>query len=793
MKTLFKYYIKASLRSMAGKPMVTFIVLLGLVLGFASSLIISLWVQNQLSFDKFHKNYHQIYQVVLNSSKQSDVFGTHIPTTFAPAFKDQIAQVKNSCLFYKVGQGVFKYQDKKFNEKGGYYADAGTFDVFTFPFKFGNPAKALKQKNQIVLTEKLAHKYFGNQNPVGKKIMHDRFNLTVVGVVKTLPVNSQIQFDYLISIPTLSSVWPGFINWNSNRAATYLLLSPHCNTKSVDAQMLELIRKNTNMWDELGYVFRLKPFNGIYLDQHYGFTGFKNGDKRYVITLAVVGFLILLLAFINFINLYQANRFARIKGTGVQKVFGASSKQIIVQFLMEAGFYILISFILAGVLVVFLLPFINNTFLVQLSLAQLSWQNTLMLLIMVLFAMIITGILPALSFSALKPVQVLKNHVERAKSDRMYLKNTLVSFQFVIAIALVIFTITIGLQRNYLMNKDLGFDASGVVYMPRTEVLNQERYELLKNEWLKHPSIKHVSSTMCLPNTSCDGGSIWKDGMGYTDGPNAERCWVALDFFKTMKIKLLQGRAFSPDFSTDAENACILNEKAVQELALKNPLGKQVYFNNQSRVVVGVIPNVLTKSLHEQVAPQIYLLKNKEWYGNNILYAKIAWDNKEQAIEKIKTIWESHLSEVPFEYAFLSDDYEMMYQSEQQLSTLFKGFSLIAILISTLGILGISSAAIKRRTKEIGIRKVNGAKVSEILTMLNKDFVKWVAIAFALATPIAYYAMQKWLQNFAYKTELNWWIFALAGLLALGIALLTVSWQSWRAASRNPVEALRYE
>jgi putative ABC transport system permease protein len=337
----------------------------------------------------------------------------------------------------------------------------------------------------------------------------------------------------------------------------------------------------------------------------------------------------------------------------------------------------------------------------------------------------------------------------------------------------------------------LGFNKDRVIYLPIKGKL-QDRFPSFKEELLKIPEIKSVTAKSCLITTEDDGGPIWSTGMTYEQGPLAERCWVNYDYFETLDIHVTEGRSFSRGFGRDNEEACLLNQKAADELGLTDPVGKEIFFNNERRVVVGVIEDALTKSLHHTVFPQIYLFKDGNWNQEAVTFVKYTGDIS-SVIPSIEEKWEAINNNEPFSYEFLDDTYRQIYLAETKLALLLKIFAGIAITLSCLGLFGVSLFVVQRRTKEIGIRKVNGARISEILRMLNRDFVKWVAIAFVIACPIAYYAMHKWLENFAYKTELNWWIFALAGLLALGIALLTVSWQSWKAATRNPVEALRYE
>lgn len=783
--------LKTTIRNSKRQPLSFSINIAGFAVGIACVFIITLWIQSQFGFDQFHKNYKNIYRIVEHGSiNNEEVHEIYIPTLFGPGFTKAIPEITNYVRFYHAKNSVFKYGQHAFYENNGYFTDNSVFELFDFPLRSGGKTNVLVEPNSIVISESTASKYFGKADPIGEVFDVEGENYTVKAVFKDVPGNSHLQFDFLLSMSTLTRQNRYFEDWNSNRVYTYLLLSENADIAGIEKKMSGIISANTQLWDDLGLFYDLQPFSEIYFDYRYNNEKLKTGDIRNVYVFSFVVLAILLISCINFINLFEAQNTVRNKEVGINKILGAGRASLVFQFMSETFIHILIATVVASILVGLSLPVIGPSFGLDLKFDIHNAGIWLFFPGVILFIGIFAGLFPALYLSSFQPAAMLK--VKQVPQARPWLvKNGLIILQFFISIVLLATTLAVSKQKEFLLHKNLGFNKEQVIYFPIKGKL-QDRFPSFKEELLKIPGIKSVTAKSCLITTEDDGGPIWLTGMTYEQGPLAERCWVSYDYFKTLDIHVREGRSFSREFGRDNEEACLLNQKAADELGLAEPVGEEIFFNNERRVVVGVIEDALTKSLHHPVFPQIYLFKEGNWNQEAVTFIKYT-GNISSVISSIEEKWKAINANEPFSYEFLDDTYRQIYLAETKLALLLKIFAGIAITLSCLGLSGVSLFVVQRRTKEIGIRKVNGARISEILAMLNKDFVKWVAIAFVIATPIAYYAMNKWLENFAYKTQLNWWIFALAGLLALGIALLTVSWQSWKAATRNPVEALRYE
>ncbi|QGY44668.1 FtsX-like permease family protein [Maribellus comscasis] len=787
MLNIFKLTIRISKR----QPLSFSINIIGFAIGIACVFIITLWIQSQFGFDQFHKNYKNIYRIVEHGKiNNEDVYEIYIPPLFGPEFTKAVPEIKNSVRFYHVNNSVFKYNQQAFYENNGYFTDNTIFELFDFPLLVGDQNSSLAAPNSIVISKSMSSKYFSNNNPIGKTIEIEGEGYTVTAVFKEIPENSHLQFDFLLSMTTLITQNKYFEDWNSNRVYTYLLLYQNAKIELIEKKMQNVISENTSLWDDLGLSYQLQPLSEIYLDHRYNNEKLKTSDRRNLYIFSFVVLAILLISCINFINLFEAQNTTRNKEVGINKILGAKRISLIFQFISETFIHIIIAAIIAIALIGLSLPIIDATFKLNLKfnlhnpMIWLCFTGTIV--IIGLFA----GLFPALYLSSLQPVMMLKGKLPQ-KVRPWFLKNGLIIIQFFISMVLLATTLFVSKQKEFLLSKKLGFNKEQIIYLPIKGIL-QKRFPSFKEELLKISKVKSVTAKSCLVTTEDDGGPVWSTGMTYEQGPLAERCWVSYDYFKTLDIKISGGRSFSKEFGRDNEDVCILNQKAIDEIGLKNPIGKEIFFNNERRVVVGVIEDVLTKSLHNTIFPQVYLFKEGNWNPEAVAFIKYT-GNAAAVISSIKKEWQSINPDEPFSYEFLDNTYRQMYSTETRIALLFKIFTSIAMVLSCLGLFGVSLFVVQRRTKEIGIRKVNGAKIFGVMALLNKDFIKWIAIAFGFATPIAYYAMNKWLENFAYKTTLSWWIFAMAGVLALGIALLTVSWQSWRAATRNPVESLRYE
>jgi len=760
--------------------------------------MILLYVNHELTFDRFHNNYNNIYKLTLGNS-----FYTMAP--FAVVLNDKLPEIeKMARIDFHMGGGKSPLlRVKKGNETETFqvndiiYADSTFFDIFSFSVIQGDAKTSLTEPNSIVLTESTSNKIFGNSDPVGKTIEfigtneNPRLKYTVSAIIKDVPVNSSIKFNGIVSFSTLKSIKPGGVdvdedygNWTYD---TYIL-------KKSNSSIDQLIKKTNEIW--LNDVLKrsdIRPDSESAKEFISGFVPlievsfFKNNKARFIYLILSVGIFIIILALINFINLSIAKASTRTKEIAIKKVHGSSRYDLIKQFIGETLVLTFISTAIALVIVYYLLPLFNEitgiTFSFKLS------ENPEWILLLIsgsILTGILAGIYPALYISSFKPVTILKNEKINGNRNKTIIQ-ILIVFQFVISIILIISTIIIARQVRYMRTENIGFDNKHIIICQLTKNI-RNKFDIFKQGLLENPDIINVT-------TSSGIGLAEKFHISFTEEINGvEKSFRAMavdpDFIKTIGLKIIDGRDFSWDLETDKSKTVILNETAVKYFALDPAIGFEFNINNTKALVIGVIKDYHNESFQNKISPQVL------WYvpgWNSSLSIRISSNNISETVQYIKNQWNELSPDIPFEFQFLDEKYDALYREEDKFNLLIGYFSIIAILIACLGLFGLASFSTERRNKEIGIRKINGAKISEILVMLNRDFVIRVSIACIIGVPIAWYAMHKWLQSFAYKTEVKWWIFALAGFISLSIALLTVSWQSWRAANRNPIDALKYE
>ena len=779
---MIKQILLFSWRNLKKNKLFSFINILGLSLGLTCTLIIFLWVQHQLSYDRFHTNLDNLYKVSYKDG------GYTLPRALAKHLKENYPEIKNTTVFWR-------WDDRKitFNKNGFYsfgaFVDSTFFSMFSFPLIAGNKEKLFTNEESIVITEKLAKKIFGNENPIGKIVDYNQWkNLTVTGVLKDLPSNTQIQFEYLMPIKLVSEQWR--YTWNSNNSNIYAQLHENVSPKELDKKIADIINQFNKDWNTTPLsLFPLADWNLYNLEGEAKIT--------YVYIFSFIALLILLIACINFINLSTAQSLKRTKEIFIKKVVGSKRTQLFAQFLTESVLTTFVSMLLAILFTEMMLPFVSQLLSADLQLIYDLVHLGILVGLTILTALI-AGIYPSLIMSSKKPIALLvkggtgfsARRQQSIFSKIFSARNSLVIFQYSLSILLIITGIIIYKQLNYIQNKDWGYAKENVLIVKMGGALTNE-FANIKQSLIGIPEVINVSYS-ANPNTSWGNSSCtnkWNNleqNTAVCIGTNG----VDYDYAKTLGIKINEGRFLSKQFSTDAQNAIVINEAAVKAFNFENPIGKVI--NNifgDDYTVVGVMEDFHTESLRAQINPFGFIFDE----NGSHMYIKIASGNLVHTIENIKKKVSTIVPDDPFEFSFLDDQINSLYKTEKTTGILINYGTAIALFISCLGIFGLAIYNTQNRIKEIGVRKVNGAKISEILMMLNKDLVKWVAIAFVIASPIAYFAMTKWLENFAYKTELSWWIFALAGGIALFIALATVSWQSWRAATQNPVEALRHE
>ena len=787
---MFKHFVKITINSIQKNKINTFITLFGLSVGLTCTIVIALWAKYELSYDRFHENPQDLYKAAFSYDPQ-DFHGYVLPAPVAGHLKAEFPDIKNTTVFFKWGNKKIVQGENIFLVDGS-FVDPSFFSMFNFPFTLGSHADAFIHPNSIVLTQSLAEKLFGKRNPVGNTVKVDgEEEYIVTAVMEDVPANSDMQFEFLLPYALISKQ---LNSWDNKVLQVYVQLNEGVDYSDVNIKIAGVINQFKPGWNNRLYI---TPLTSCHLHNLNG-----GGRIQYVYILSIVAILILIIATFNIVNLTMAASDRRIKEIGLRKILGSSRKLLITQFLIEAQILTMIALGLALLFVELLLPSVNNLLQVNLTLSY-NISTILALFGFAALTGLISGSYPASFLSSLRPIDLIKKTINPFGSlttgnaspnvRKLNLRSGLVIFQFVLAIVLIAGIIVITQQVRFMKQKDLGFNKEDVLVVRMQDQL-RHKYEMAKNELLLMPEVLSIS-------TSQSPLTIWQmSDMPEWDGKQSDNVFdvgvnfVDYDFDETIGVEVIEGRFLSKEFSKDATEGFVINEAAVKAMELKNPLGtKMSMFEGtpyeQKGEVVGVIKNMHTESLHSEIKPFVFRYAPTGYY----MFIKTNPLASSANVQSIKEKLEQIAPNDPLELSYLEDDLNGLYSSEETTEKLIGYSSLIAIIISCLGLFGLSLYGLQKRIKEIGIRKVNGAAVSEILIMLNREFVVWVAIAFVIAVPIAWYVTKSWLQHFVYKIELGWWIFALAGLMAFLIALVTVSGLSYKASRRNPVEALRYE
>lgn len=787
---MFKNYVKIAFRNLVKNKSYSAINISGLAISLACAILILLWVQDEISFDGFHENRAQIYRVTSDFQNNSGVWAS-TPGPLAEALPENIPEVNYAAPFRSRTNNLVRYGDKMFMEDGVAVTTSSFFKIFSFKFILGDPNTALTSPNHIVLTESMAQKYFSDENPINKQIDVDENLLTVAGVIEDVPQNSHMQFKSLISFEAAQKQTPLLQSWGRYPIYTYVQLTENANPEIVGEKIKQLIVDASPNHPERKYA--LQPLSEIHFTNTLFNDDATTTNRNYIFIFSGIAVFILLIACINYMSLSTARYANRIKEIGLKKVIGASRRNLIWQFLGESLFITFISFTLALILVEIIRPFYNSIIGKNLVIPYTEPLFLGFLFSLILITGILAGSYPALYLSSFQPVHIFKiSHSSGRK--RFNFRQALTVFQFSLSIALIIGMFVINRQVRFLIHKNLGFEKANTVCVRINSGTIQD-YEPLKNELARHPEIKNVSVKNCSPEViyRATQGVNWQ-GKDSDDRTLWEVSWVDEAFFKDLDIGFSAGRNFSKEFTSDENESVIINETGAKIMNLQNPIGTEIEVYHQKRKIVGIIKDANFHSLHKQVEPQIFLLLTEDQIAGMGCMFLIRFENDlVDGLAATESIWRQMVPNYPFEFSFLDERYARLYDTEQKVQRLFNGFTFMAIFISCLGLLGLASFMAEKRTKEIGVRKVLGASIFQILTLLSKEFTRWILLANIIAWPIAWLAMNKWLHNFAYRIDLSWWMFALAGGLALLIALLTVSWQAVRAAVANPVEALRYE
>lgn len=813
---MFQNFIKVSFRNLSKNKSYSVINILGLAVGMTACILMLTYVQAELSYDKFHTKRDRIYRITYSYQMDSkDGKGSKMTFPAKAVLLEEFPEVENITRFYSNNSSnnfpLLRYEDQAYTEDNFLFADPEIFEMFDFELKAGDMETALEFHQNVLLTENAATKYFGKENPIGKSIRYqNETDLTVTGVLKNLPENSHIQFDFLAPINLQRYKWMGGrdgtgydfeSDWNWAGCWLFVLLEENANPIAFENKIQSIAKKYFDEEGKAQFALHLQPLQNLHFNAFPVAEMSVGGSKTQVYGLSIIAFLILLIACINFMNLATAQSTKRIREVGVRKVLGANRGQLVKRFLGEALVISFLGIVIAGVFAELSLPAFNALIGKELSIG--FFQNPMIPGLMILGAIIvgfISGSYPALFLSKFKPVITLRGSSffiknSNKKSTGITIRKALVITQFAISTTLIIGVAVIWQQLDYLRNKDLGFNKENTLMVKNGwKVSDSGKFDLLETQLKKNPEVKSLYRGY-VPGKSSWSNSF--DAEGKEEQIRLGMRPVGYDFFDVFDIELLAGRAFSKEIGSDSAQTAIINEKAAQQIGwtVEEALGKKISYvggsNNKTKIdltVVGIAQNTNFESLHQVEESLIFQVSH---WGE--LAIKIHSENIQNSIRNIKSSWNKVLPDWPFEYTFMDETLAARYEQDIKLGGVIQSFALLAIFIACMGLLGLSAFMVEQRTKEIGIRKILGASVAGIVTLLSKDFLKLTFIAILFASPIGWYFTNKWLENFAYQIELSWGVFAFAGFLTVLIAFFTVGFNAVKAGFVNPVETLRTE
>jgi len=792
---MLRNYLITAIRSLIRQKGFSLINILGLAIGLAAALLILLWVQDELSFDRFHEHADRLYRVEEDQYYSGAVYHVNVtPYPSGPVWKDEIPEIEDACRYQWPSGMLFTYGEKAFYEGRCVAVDSTFFDLFTYDFLHGNKNNALIEPYSAVMTEETAEKYFGDENPIGKSLsVNNQFEFTVTAVLRSIPKNSINQFDILIPFDYLIEIGQYQDSWGGNSIRTYIKLYENAVIDSVDSKLTAIVKQHN---EETTTDFMAAPFTKIHLHEYWGY-GHDPGAIVFVYIFSAIAIFVLLIACINFMNLSTARSATRAREIGLRKVSGAGRRSVIVQFFGESILLAFISLIFALIIVSSILEVFNKVSGKELDFSSLLLPQFIIAMILVtLIAGLISGIYPALYLSAFRPIKVLKGDLSSGMKSGWFRK-VLVVVQFTLSVFLIIGTVIIYRQLNYMKSKDLGYDRENMFYFQmRGEIM--DNYQTIKEEFLRDPRVLSVTASGHQPHQigSSSGGADW-DGkdpelqvlIGYNP--------VDYDFIKTMKIELKDGRSFSKDFLgdrvSDSTANFMINEVLEKIMDKENAVGERFSIGGLEGRIIGVMKDFHYHSVRSKIEPLMFILAPAQWISWTAV-VRIAPGDLTKTMKDLEKTWVEIMPGYPFDYNFVDESLDQMYRTEERLGTLLKYFTILAIIIACLGLFGLASFTAEQRTQEIGVRKVMGARVSTVMMLLSKEFSLLVIISCLIAIPASLLVMGKvFLQNFEYRTDMAWWIFLAASLAALLIAVLTVSYQAARAALTNPADALRYE
>ncbi len=791
---MLKNNLKIALRNLFKQKGYAFINVVGLSVGMAVCFLIALWVKDELGYDRFHAKADRMYRALWEARYGDNEWKLPlVAVPLAETLEKEFPEVERAVRLYPGGM-TLRHGDEYVREQNFLFTEESFFEVFTVAFIAGDPKTALRDPESVVLTAETAQRYFPNQNPLGQTLQqNDGKLLRVTGVVQSFPPQSHFHFSFLASIKNLQRFSGRQQNWGAASVYTYLVLRPGENAATLQVKLQTYIDKNVagESFNQPGNFTRypLQPLRDIHLRSHLQNELEPNGNQAYVYLFSVIACFILLLACINFVNLSTARALKRSREVGIRKALGSQRAQLVRQFLAEAFVYVGLAMLAALVLVELALPAFNAFSGKQL--ASNFFDSPFALMTLAILAVLVTalaGAYPAFFLSSFWPAQALKGrHVGRAGKER--LRQGLVVAQFCVSIGLIAGTLVVRQQLQFMQSRRLGFDKERVLLIHRAGALGRQ-HAVFRNRLLAQPMISSAAAAQNLPGQQFDSTVFTPEQPANYENTSLTYAWVDEQYLDVLKLNLVAGRNFSKEVATDS-SAFLINQAAAKALGWNESLGKRLGMGNfYQGPIIGVVEDFHFESLHHEVKPILFMFNRRQ---PSYLAVRLRPGNVAEGLAAIQKLWKEFVPNSPLQYSFLEQDYHKLYDGEQRIAQIFTAFSILAIVIACLGLFGLASFMAEQRTKEIGVRKVLGATVAGLVGLLSKDFIKLVLVAFAVAAPAAYFAMNKWLQDFAYRIALGWWMFALAGGLALLIALVTVSAQAIKAALANPVEALRYE
>jgi len=808
---MYQNYFKIGWRSLSRQKMYSSIKIGGFALGIATCLLIALFIRDESSYDRHYANTERIFRVIKSIDYGEGLErGVWFESPFANALKNDFPEVEksgrlNASELFGAGGNEIRRADQmeSYYEEGFVYMDQELLEILELPMLYGSREHALAEPNSIVISKSKADKYFPNEDPVGKlMVLNNDAGSTykIGGVMEDFPSNSHLRYDFLITL-TDREFWKGEKDfWWATNYPTYVLLRPDADPHDFEKKIVSVVKKyNLPEWNKRGMVaaekiassikFELQPISDIHLKSDGINDIAARSSIRYVWLFGAIATFILLIAAINFINLSTAKSANRAKEVGLRKVVGSVRSNLVKQFLTESLLFSLVSFVVGISMTLFLLPYFNTLAGKSIEFPWAEWQIFPILLAGLIVVGIAAGLYPSFYLSSFQPIQVLKGHLSKG-SKSSSLRSTLVVFQFATSIVLIVGTIVIYRQMNYMLDKKVGFDKDQVLLIQGTNSLKNQA-ETFKNEMLALSDVQSVSYADYLPiqGSKRNGNGFWKEGEVKTEEAVGGQLWrVDYDYVKTMGMKIVEGRDFSVKVASDA-NAVLINQKMAKRLFQGSAVGKKITNGNEPQTIIGIVEDFHFETMKEEIAPLCMAIG----YNSNIASVRVTGSDMSNLLKSIETTWKKFLPHQPIRYTFLDESFELMYKDVQRMGRILITFSALAIIVACLGLFALSAFMVEQRGKEISIRLVLGASVKSIFQLLTQNFVKLILVSFVIAAPIAWYLMDKWLQDYQYKTDLTWEVFVIAGGLSVAIALLTISYQAIRAALVSPVNNLRTE